>query len=328
MSEMLEMLLDQADRLFGDHVDRRLLIDAERGHWPEALWTEVEAFGLPDALTIPADGGGLSFADAGALFARLGSHVVPLPIGETMVARMLLARAGVDAPAGPIALAAGEGQAFAGEGTGHVLVQESDGIVLRAQDAGHAGSIARTRYATAADGVVVATLLLPNTLPDLPTLGAMLRASQMAGATARVLEMSVDYANTRQQFGRPIGRFQAVQQLLAKLAAEAAAAQAAADLAWSALDAGSLGYAGAIAKIRTGEAARTAATIAHQVHGAIGVTDEHMLHYVTRRLWTWRLDYGSEGAWARRLGEAARQDGDLWSFLTTRCGAAATMETA
>ena len=153
----------------------------------------------------------------------------------------------------------------------------------------------------------------------------MLRASQIAGAIGRMLTMSVEYANLRQQFGRPIGRFQAVQQLLAKLAAEAAAAQSAADVAWAALDGGALGHAGMIAKIRTGEAARAATAIAHQVHGAIGVTDEHMLHYFTRRLWEWRLDFGSDGFWADRLGKAVRDDpADLWTFLTTRCGAPAS----
>jgi acyl-CoA dehydrogenase len=143
----------------------------------------------------------------------------------------------------------------------------------------------------------------------------------MAGAIARVLALSVEYANTRRQFGQPIGRFQAVQQLLAKLAAESAAARSAADIAWAALDAGALGFAGAVAKIRAGEAARAAAAIAHQVHGAIGVTDEHILHYFTRRLWEWRLDFGSDGFWAERLGQAAREaEGGLWHFLTSACG--------
>ncbi|MBM6577827.1 hypothetical protein KCP91_15695 [Microvirga sp. SRT01] len=328
MSDLLEMMLDQTDRLFGDHVDRQLLVEVEQGGWPSGLWAQVEAFGLPDALIVPAQDGGLSFAEAGALFASLGRHVVPLPVGETMLARMMLARAGVEAPVGPIALAAGGDQAFAAQGVGHVLVQRDGRWALEVQSGAALGSIARVPYAVAQGGKAIATHPIPDGLPDLLTLGAMLRASQMAGAVARVLEMAVDYANTRQQFGRPIGRFQAVQQLLARLAAEAAAGQAASDMAWSALDAGTLDHAGAIAKIRAGEAARIAATIGHQVHGAIGVTDEHMLHYVTRRLWTWRLEYGSERAWATRLGEAARREGDLWSFLTTRCGAAALEQLA
>lgn len=328
MSEMLEMMLAQMDRLFGDHIDRQLLAAVEAGAWPTALWEAVEAFGLPDGLTVPAEEGGLTFLQAGAVFATLGRHLVPLPVGETMLARMLLARSGVDVPTGPIALADAASDAVAAVGDGHVLVKVADRLELRSLGAGTVGSIARVPYATVEPGAPIATLPAPNALPDLHTLGAMLRASQMAGAIARALDMAIDYANTRHQFGRPIGRFQAVQQLLAKLAAEAAAAQAAADLAWSALDAGALGHAGAIAKIRTGEAARIAAAIAHQVHGAIGVTDEHMLHYVTRRLWTWRLDYGSDGAWATRLGEAVRREGDLWTFLTARCGAAAVEASA
>jgi acyl-CoA dehydrogenase len=324
--DLLTMLSDQAGRLFGDLIDRELLMSVEAGERPAALAEAVEAFGLADALAIAPEDGGLRFADAGALFALFGYHAVPLPIGETMLARCVLARAGIEAPAGAIGLANGD-SASVGFAPEHLLLSRdgkvhlipTDGLAAEAQ-----ASISRQPRALF-DLTTVAPLAetaWPNALPDTATLGAMLRASQIAGAVGRVLALSVEYANVRQQFGRPIGRFQAVQQLLAKLAAEAAAARSAADVAWAALDAGQLGHAGSIAKIRAGEAARIAAAIAHQVHGAIGVTDEHMLHYFTRRLWEWRLDFGSDGHWAERLGRAAREaEGGLWQFLTTGCGA-------
>jgi acyl-CoA dehydrogenase len=154
-------------------------------------------------------------------------------------------------------------------------------------------------------------------------LGAMLRASQIAGALRRVLEMSLDYANTRQQFGRPIGKFQAIQQSLAQLAAEAAAADVAAATAWRAIDKSeaalsNAGFEAAVAKIRCGEAARVGAAIAHQVHGAIGATDEHMLHYFTRRLWSWRQEFGGDSFWAERLGRLALKEpgAALWPLIT------------
>jgi acyl-CoA dehydrogenase len=168
----------------------------------------------------------------------------------------------------------------------------------------------------------------PQSLPGTAVLGAMLRSSQIAGAIAQVLALSVDYAQIRKQFGKQIGRFQAVQQMLAELAAEAAAARSCADAAWAALDqGGSVEAVAAVAKVRTAKAARTAAAIAHQVHGAIGVTDEYILHYHTRRLWQWRLDFGGEAIWAERLGAAHRDSGcDLWTFLITRCCPAAPTE--
>ncbi len=74
----------------------------------------------------------------------------------------------------------------------------------------------------------------------------------------------------------------------------------------------------AIAKIRCGEAAGISASIAHQVHGAIGITYEHSLHFATRRLWSWRAEFGSESDWARRIGDAAARDGqdEFWPALT------------
>jgi acyl-CoA dehydrogenase len=76
----------------------------------------------------------------------------------------------------------------------------------------------------------------------------------------------------------------------------------------------------ASAKIRVGEAAGEGAAIAHQVLGALGFTQEHVLHRYTRRLWAWRDDFGSESRWAVKLGElvAARGADALWPMLAAR----------
>ena len=148
--------------------------------------------------------------------------------------------------------------------------------------------------------------------------GAAVRTAQIAGALSRALSLSVGYAQTRVQFGRPIGKFQAIQQNLAVLAGQSAAAIAAADMAGDAL-AGDLSplQIGA-AKARAGEAASVAAGLAHQSHGAIGFTQEYDLHFATRRLWSWRDEFGNEAEWNIVVGRAALAAGPegLWPALT------------
>ena len=74
------------------------------------------------------------------------------------------------------------------------------------------------------------------------------------------------------------------------------------------------------AKIRTGEAVGEGTAIAHQVFGAIGFTEEHILHRFTQRLWDWRDDFGNESEWAVELGELIAKNGpeERWPHLTTR----------
>ena len=140
----------------------------------------------------------------------------------------------------------------------------------------------------------------------------------MAGALEASLALAVQYANDRVQFGRPIGKFQAIQHLLAVLAGQVAASSAAADAAVEASGSAADEFMVAVAKARIGEAAGKSAEIAHQVHGAMGFTREHNLHYVTRRLWSWRDEFGNESHWQVRLGRmvAAKGADALWPTLT------------
>ena len=142
----------------------------------------------------------------------------------------------------------------------------------------------------------------------------------MAGAIESLLQQCVRYSTERRQFGRPIGNFQAIQHNLAVLAGHAAAASIAAERAFAAADSGNLAFHVAAAKIRAGEAAGIAAGLAHAVHGAIGFTYEHSLHFATRRLWSWRAEFGGESHWSAELGRhvTARGADLLWPDLTSR----------
>jgi alkylation response protein AidB-like acyl-CoA dehydrogenase len=149
--------------------------------------------------------------------------------------------------------------------------------------------------------------------------GALARSILMAGALERILELAIERARERVQFGRKIGQFQAVQHEIARLGGEVAAAVAAALSAAGAMErGGEVTLAVASAKIRTAQAAREGALIAHQVHGAIGVTDEHALHHSTLRLWAWREEFGNEAEWATALGGAVQKGGagQFWPALT------------
>jgi alkylation response protein AidB-like acyl-CoA dehydrogenase len=126
--------------------------------------------------------------------------------------------------------------------------------------------------------------------------------------------VSVAYATTRQQFGQALSRFQAVQHLLAAMASEVAAARAAVQSALERPTARQI----AAAKVRAGQAAGIVAVNAHQVHGAIGFTEEHELHRYTLRLWSWRDEFGSEHTHAAALGRdlVAAGPSVLWAWLT------------
>ncbi len=158
------------------------------------------------------------------------------------------------------------------------------------------------------------------------TLGALARSIMMVGALEWVLGQTVTYAGDRVQFGKPIGKNQVIQQNLALLAGDVAAARMAALVAAKQApgadqpdaDPAAALFGIAVAKVRCGEAATRATGIAHQVHGAIGFTQEHALHFATRRLWAWREQFGTDAQWAARLGRAAIQAGadGFWPALS------------
>ncbi len=280
----------------------------EAGGSVEPLWGAIEQSGYLDALVGEASGGaGLSLADAEPLLQALGRHAVAAPVGETMIARAMLAAAGIEPPSGPIvlaSLAAARAQAVPlALLAQHVLVQSDDRLVLtpvagaKLSPTGVHGSLsASLSWSEAPAGP---TLAAPA--GALRAAAAVLRAAAIAGAADRLLELSVDYANARQQFGKPIGKQQAIQQQMAVMAEQAVAARLAAQIGCSAglppPDA-----VAAVAKCVAGAAAVQIAQIAHAVHGAIGISEEFDLQLYTRRLHEWRLADGAERYWAEVIG--------------------------
>ena len=347
MNELQTILADTVSRLFTDRVTQELRESAEKGQWPTALWAAVEESGL----TLPQipearGGGGGTWQDAYIVVSAAGRFAVPIPLAETMVAAWLLSEAGLDVPLGPLTIApvhpaerlqlTRDGSAWRLSGTatrvpwgraaGHVAVAADGMIALVA--AGGARIDADVNLAleprdtlTWSNAPVLAAVPSGRLPADaVRLLGALVRSGQMAGGLEYLLAQTVRYVSERKQFDRPIGSFQAIQHQLALLAGHTAAAGIAAANAFRAADRGDAAFEIAVAKTRTGEAAGLGAGIAHQCHGAIGFTYEHLLHFATRRLWSWRAEFGAESHWAAELGRGvARRGADaLWSDLTAR----------
>jgi acyl-CoA dehydrogenase len=315
------MLLDAAERIFADLCDKDTLDAAERGEFPEALWKTLEDNGFP-LLAMPDSGA--EFGDAFALIRLAGRYALPLPLAETLLANRWL---GDSAGLSSIGRVAGAQIVDVPWGRHAAVVlgldSQRDAFVRVAVDSGNPAAVERMHNLAGEprDRITVPAGTEWISLSESAfTLLALARAVATAGSLERLLALTLQYANEREQFGRPIARFQAIQHNLAIMAGEVAAAQRAADAAVEALHTERFEVEVAAAKARVGEAAGVAAEIAHQVHGAMGYTYEHQLHHFTRRAWAWRDEYGNEAFWQQRLGaHVAGLGADaVWEFLATR----------
>lgn len=340
MSETATLIRDAAHRLFAQFVTPQVLHAAEGGEAPLGLWEAVEEAGFLDTLADRDSSAADRAANTVELLVAAARHLAPIPLGETLFVRALLASRGVKAPRGPLTFAVLDGHMHTHGDHAHVegtsrrvpYARQATHLLLAAKGGGDAVFVA-TRRGRLQHGVNVSGEprddvqfgdIAGATVPDvsgehLMLAGAALRAIAMAGVLERVLLQTVEYARTRVQFGKPIASFQAIQQQLAVLAGHTAAAGLTARAAVADIETPErLSRSAPAAKIRCGEAAGAAASIAHQVHGAIGITKEHSLHFATRRLWSWRAEFGSESYWAEKLGrDAARGGADAyWPSVT------------
>jgi acyl-CoA dehydrogenase len=333
-SDTGNLLLEMTARLLAEQFDDATMRAARTGTWPQAAWDAAVEQGLPLALVEGEQGFGVPLADGLALIGLIGRHAVPLPLAETMIGNALLARAGLPIAEGVLALVP-EGVALRGDraaGTAERVAWGRNADALLIEDDGRIGLVT-AGFSTLEQGSNLAQMprdwiaidgaarVAP--LPGMTLLeaGALVRALAMAGALQTLVALTIGHVTERVQFGRALSAFQAVQHALARLAGEAAAASAAADLAADAFATSSpqTGIAIAAARTRISEAAGVAIGIAHQLHGAIGFTEEHRLHWFTTALWGWRDEFGAAAWWTRRLGQAALAHSKqaYWPFVTS-----------
>jgi alkylation response protein AidB-like acyl-CoA dehydrogenase len=318
--ESSHLLLDAAERMFAELCDKTLLDAAEQGEFPLALWRTLVENGFHE-LAMPDSG--VALDEVFAVIGLAGRHALPVPLAEALLANRWLGNAERLATIGTVS---GDQVVDAAWGRRADVVLGLDpqrGACVLVEPGAAVEGV--SRYVNAAgeprDSLVIppGTDWIPITEPAMAYL-ALARATATAGCLERLLELSLQYAGEREQFGRPIAGFQAIQHSLAIMAGETAAARRAADAAIDALHGDRFELEVAAAKSRVGEAAGVVAEIAHQVHGAMGFTHEHRLHHFTRRAWAWRDEYGNEAFWQQRLGRhlAALGADRLWDFLATR----------
>ena len=331
------LVFDAACKLFDDLAPAALkLVEANQA--PQQLWRAFEDAGFDEAL---ADTGWSGMTDAVAILRAAGRAAAPGPFAERMVAHKLVAElklvdearsksesvlAAFAAPKhlGDTVIAPWPQQhgcviALLPNGWTQLDVNGSTRSTSTSSTHNYAGEPQQLLHVNRA---ALKPYPFDTSFDDLRLLGALARAAQMHGAMEHVLALTADYANTRVQFGKPLGKQQAVQQQLAVMAEEVAATGVAVEFAARRMAAAHESHlvwqAVASAKIRAGEAAGKAAEIAHQIHAAIGFTQEYQLQHYTRRLWTWRDEFGAESEWARELGRriATCGAGQVWGVLT------------
>jgi acyl-CoA dehydrogenase len=344
MNEQQQMIRETLQRLLTDLCTPVVVDAAEKGEWPAELWNTLAETGLTLAGISEENGGsGGDIADSLLVLQEAAKFGAPLPLAEHFIAALLLSRAGQSAGQGPMTIAVGRFELdgdnrLTGEADAVAFARWCDEIVLVASSSEGkrlcrvpVSSFGITQGSSVAgeprDRLVVDLVLDASTISlaqddiedSILLMGAATRAVMMAGALDSILEMSVQYAMERSQFGRPISKFQAIQHQLAALAGEVAASSMASYGAVSSfddLDAVEI----AVAKARVGEAVSVATDIAHGVHGAMGYTMEHSLNHRTRRLWCWRDEFGTERYWQKAAGSHFLESGadGLWNAITSR----------
>ncbi|MFN0317382.1 MAG: acyl-CoA dehydrogenase family protein [Burkholderiales bacterium] len=349
---MRQLFEDSIHRILTDHVNPALLQSAEAGNWQEALFNLLDEGGFARASATEASGGvGAPWPDLFPIVFACGRYALPLPLPESLAACALLDQAGIPIPTGRLTLGRANASTRLERHASNWRLHGSLDAVpwggaadFAVTSVSHDGTrylvlIERNRTSVHSDQNIAreprdrldfsgapahAVMPLPKRLTYDPvqTYGAMLRSAQIAGAMDRMVELCVQYANDRVQFGKPIAKFQAIQQQLAVLASESASVTIAAEYAFAMAEQDPAVFATACAKARASEAAGKAAAIAHAVHGAIGFTYEHSLHYLTRRLWSWRSEFGTHAHWSEQLGRQVCEGGGdgLWPLITLNGG--------
>ena len=354
MAESENIVVATAEKIFADLADAQTINRDKDGSWKAPLWQALTEAGLPLSwVSEDCGGSGASLAEGFGVLGAAGRFAIAVPLAETMLAGWLLEQGKIVSPAGEMTVAPASPKdhithnadgTLSGRARGvpfakaakhiAVLATGANGVSIALVDAAEVRIEAGLNLGGDNSDIVIFDKVAPSTIKPAPAgidqtalmlMGGVARSLQIAGALESLLDVSVRYSNERVAFEKKISKFQAVQHNLARLAGESAAALAAATSAADAI-ANASGFDDAVfleavsAKIRCAEAAEKGSAIAHQVHGAIGFTIEHILHRYSLRALSWRDDFGSESYWAVELGKLVAERGadELWPLVASR----------
>lgn len=281
--------------------------DAPAGELDLGVWRSLEAMGVLSILVHESDGGlGLDEVALVGVLEATGVAGLPHPIVETA---MVAAPLGVDVSSRLVTSTLG-GRAACLLDAAAVLVGDGDRLVLvddfevdAVSTVDHARRTGDLR-ADLSSGTVVAEGADAVALAfDRGVLGT---AAQLVGLSRAMLTLTVDYVKERQQFGQPVGSFQAVKHHLANalLAIEFASPAVARAAATTAAGQPTRARDVSMAKALAGDAAEATGRAALQCHGAIGYTVEHDLHLYLKRSWALSRAWGDRSFHADRVAAA------------------------
>ena len=308
----------------------------ERDGPSAALWDATAELGLPlIGIAERSGGSGGTLGDLLSVLQGAGRWAVPLPLAETSLAAWLLASCGAQVPAGPMTVIPDtSGLRLGGDRlTGYAravpwlrgavrVVAVVDGSVVAvdpaALDVTPGPDLAgMPSDLVTASGVPTETYPADVTADDVLLRGALERSAQIAGAITGAYEVTRAYTKERVQFGKPIAQFQSVQMHLVELAQAATLTTLCVERAGRAATIGTASMEIVATKSVANRHAGLAVRAAHQAHGAIGMTREYRLQYLTRRLHTWRGEFGDEASLNLRLGAAMADAGGIIAAATS-----------
>ncbi len=314
-----QLIVDTAEKIFADHCDKALLDATEQGAFPADLWQQIVDNGFHQ---LGSANSGTETRDLFAFLKVCGRFAVPLPMAEILLANQWL---GANAPAQGFATIGLQADGSVVEAAWGRKAEKTLGVAADSFDVSIYAGSRPTEQGTnlageARDTMAAEASIETLELADAPYAQlALARANLMAGGLQAVLDLGLQFASERSQFGRSISTFQAIQHSLAVVATEVAASQRAADAGVDAIGTDRFEQEVAAAKARVGEAVGIVAEQVHQVHGAMGYTYEHRLHHFTRRLWAWRDEWGNEFYWQAKLGQhlAGMGADQVWGYIAT-----------
>lgn len=344
MSDLKNMIYDGAHRLFNDFLSWENLKLYEKQVWPEELWVEFNKLGFTNIFS-PDDQNGIDakWTDAQIILKASGYHGAPLPVGESLACNWFASKSGMVLPDGQWAITNGPIKIDEklnkvefknldvawGRYAKQLLHVDQRRITLIELDNDLSieklsNLASEPRDKITGKGKVIESVETNLTKNPLHWIGSLVRSCQIAGGAGQALDLSLKYSKDREQFGRPISKFQTIQNYLADLAGLSASLDAISIAAANDLDVHGLSENSraritlAAAKCRSSEGVEKVTRLSHQVHGAIGFTYEYGLHFYTKRLWSWRDEYGSAVEWGSFLGDIAlkHNSDNIWPLVT------------